>query len=182
MTLAELSVEYERSYLRLAARIAELQAQLKETQDPAEARRLARRLYTLRTMSTETKTIALKLLDRAGVRFIGRYKTERWFKRTLKQASQNKAESVECIDRQKLLENVDAIWDCNDMVFEGGRDHSCHPEDCRGCHWADTKKYIQKLIESRFYQRSRGYERCAKKTEDGWEPEMRQISRYGPSV
>ncbi len=25
----------------------------------------------------------MKLLDRAGVRFIGRYKTDRWFKRTL---------------------------------------------------------------------------------------------------
>lgn len=87
----------------------------------------------------------LKLLDRVGMRFIGRYKTERWFKRTLEQASQ--AEPVEYIDRQKLLEQVDAIWDCNDMVFEGDRDHSCRPKDCKGCHWADTKRYIQKLIE-----------------------------------
>jgi len=44
------------------------------------------------------------------------------------------------------LENVDAIWDCNDMVFEGDRDHACHPEDCKGCHWHDTKQYIRKLI------------------------------------
>lgn len=88
----------------------------------------------------------LKLLDRAGVRFIGRYKTERWFKRVVVPGAQQKDEPGECIDRQKLLENVDAIWDCNDMVFEGDRDHACHPEDCRGCHWHDTKQYIRKLI------------------------------------
>lgn len=88
----------------------------------------------------------LKLLDRAGVRFIGRYKTERWFKRVVVLGDQQKDEPGECIDRQKLLENVDAIWDCNDMVFEGARDHACRPEDCRGCHWHDTKQYIRKLI------------------------------------
>lgn len=57
------------------------------------------------------------------------------------------AEAEECISRQALLDLVDSIWDCNDMVFEGDRDHSCRPEDCKGCHWADTKRYIQKLIE-----------------------------------
>ena len=88
----------------------------------------------------------LKLIDRAGVRFIGRYKTERWFKRIMLSDRPQEDKPGECIDRQKLLENVDAIWDCNDMVFEGDRDHACHPEDCKGCHWYDTKQYIRKLI------------------------------------
>ena len=90
----------------------------------------------------------LKLIDRAGVRFIGRYKTERWFKRIMLSDRPQEDEPGECIDRQKLLENVDAILDCNDMVFEGDRDHACHPEDCKGCHWYDTKQYIRKLIEN----------------------------------
>lgn len=90
----------------------------------------------------------LKLLDRVGVRFIGRYKTERWYNRIVFPDNLRETEPPlqECIDRQKLLENVDAIWDCNDMVFEGDRDHACHPEDCKGCHWHDTKQYIRKLI------------------------------------
>lgn len=88
----------------------------------------------------------LKLVDRAGMRFIGRYKNERWFKRIVVLGKPQEDKPGECIDRQKLLENVDAIWDCNDMVFEGDRDHACHPEDCKGCHWYDTKQYIRKLI------------------------------------
>ena len=52
------------------------------------------------------------------------------------------------ISRSALLEIIDGIYDCNDMVFEGDRDHSCKPEDCKGCHWYDTKQYIRRKVKN----------------------------------
>ena len=49
-------------------------------------------------------------------------------------------------DLDKLVEKIDAIWDCNDMVFSPN-DHCCNvPEDCKGCKWVETKNFIRKLI------------------------------------
>ena len=51
-------------------------------------------------------------------------------------------------DLNKLVEKIDGIWDCNDMVFEPD-DHCCNiPEDCKGCKWAQTKDCIQRMVEN----------------------------------
>lgn len=51
-------------------------------------------------------------------------------------------------DLDKLEEKIDGIWDCNDMVFRPN-DKICKiPEDCRGCKWAQTKDYIQRMVEN----------------------------------
>ncbi len=49
------------------------------------------------------------------------------------------------IEREALLERIDDIWDCADMVFEPN-DHCCHDGDCEGCKWAETKNAIRKII------------------------------------
>lgn len=78
------------------------------------------------------------------------------------------------ISRSSLLESIDGIYDCCDMVFEGERDHSCRPEDCGGCHWHDTKQYIRKLVArhpavkrswpffARWYRDKNGDTRCSR--------------------
>lgn len=49
-------------------------------------------------------------------------------------------------DLDKLIEKIDGIWDCNDMVFSPN-DHCCNvPEDCKGCKWAETKNFIRKMV------------------------------------
>lgn len=49
-------------------------------------------------------------------------------------------------DLDKLIEKIDGIWDCNDMVFSPN-DHCCNvPEDCKGCKWAETKNFIRRMI------------------------------------
>lgn len=49
-------------------------------------------------------------------------------------------------DLDKLIEKIDGIWDCNDMVFRPN-DHCCNvPEDCKGCKWAETKNFIRRMI------------------------------------
>ena len=51
-------------------------------------------------------------------------------------------------DLDKLIEKIDGIWDCNDMVFKPD-DHCCNiPEDCKGCKWAQTKDCIQRMVET----------------------------------
>lgn len=51
-------------------------------------------------------------------------------------------------DLDKLIEKIDGIWDCNDMVFKPD-DHCCNvPEDCKGCKWAQTKDCIQRMVEN----------------------------------
>ena len=51
-------------------------------------------------------------------------------------------------DLAKLVEKIDGIWDCNDMVFKPN-DHCCNvPEDCKGCKWAQTKDCIQRMVEN----------------------------------
>ena len=46
------------------------------------------------------------------------------------------------IDRDALTEQLDGIWDCNDMVF--GDDNICERihADCNSCRWRETKDYI----------------------------------------
>ena len=51
-------------------------------------------------------------------------------------------------DLDELVEKIDGIWDCNDMVFKPD-DHCCNvPEDCKGCKWAQTKDCIQRMVEN----------------------------------
>ena len=52
------------------------------------------------------------------------------------------------IDADALIEKIDGIWDCNDMVFTPD-DHCCNiPEDCKGCKWAQTKDCIRRMAEN----------------------------------
>ena len=52
------------------------------------------------------------------------------------------------ISREALLERIDGIWDCNDMVFRPN-DHCCTvPEDCKGCKWAETRDAIRRIVEN----------------------------------
>lgn len=49
------------------------------------------------------------------------------------------------IDADELIERIDGIWDCNDMVFKPN-DHCCNvPEDCKGCKWYETKEAIKRI-------------------------------------
>ena len=48
------------------------------------------------------------------------------------------------LSRKKILEMLDSIYDCNDMVFE--HDECERDADCRSCRWRDTKKYIRDKI------------------------------------
>lgn len=49
-------------------------------------------------------------------------------------------------DLDKLVEKIDGIWDCNDMVFKPN-DHCCNiPEDCKGCKWVETKNFIRRIV------------------------------------
>ena len=49
-------------------------------------------------------------------------------------------------DLDTLVEKIDGIWDCNDMVFSPN-DHCCNiPEDCKGCKWIETKNYIRGMV------------------------------------
>ena len=52
---------------------------------------------------------------------------------------------AEYISREALLERIDDIWDCADMVFEPN-DHCCRADDCASCKWAETKNAIRKII------------------------------------
>lgn len=52
------------------------------------------------------------------------------------------------IDADTLVERIDGIWDCNDMVFKPN-DKICKiPEDCKGCKWKQTKDCIQRMVEN----------------------------------
>ena len=48
------------------------------------------------------------------------------------------------ISREALLERIDGIWDCADMVFEPN-DHCCRADDCASCKWSETKNAIRKI-------------------------------------
>lgn len=51
-------------------------------------------------------------------------------------------------DLDKLVEKINGIWDCNVMVFSPD-DHCCNvPEDCKGCKWAQTRDFIQRMVEN----------------------------------
>lgn len=52
---------------------------------------------------------------------------------------------TEYIEREALLERIDDIWDCADLVFEPN-DHCCRVDDCGSCKWAETKNAIRKII------------------------------------
>lgn len=50
------------------------------------------------------------------------------------------------IDGDKLMEKLNGIWDCNDMVFHP-EDHCCNvPEDCKGCKWRETLDYVKRIV------------------------------------
>ena len=48
------------------------------------------------------------------------------------------------INREALLERIDGIWDCADMVFEPN-DKCCRADDCASCKWRETKNAIRKI-------------------------------------
>lgn len=48
------------------------------------------------------------------------------------------------ISREALLERIDGIYDCADMVFEPN-DHCCRADDCASCKWRETKAAIRKI-------------------------------------
>ena len=48
------------------------------------------------------------------------------------------------ISREALLERIDGIWDCADMVFEPN-DKCCRTDDCASCKWRETKNAIRKI-------------------------------------
>ena len=55
---------------------------------------------------------------------------------------------TEHIEREALLERIDDIGDCNDMVFRPN-DHCCNvPEDCKGCKWVETRDAIRRIVEN----------------------------------
>lgn len=55
------------------------------------------------------------------------------------------SENGDYISREALLEQIDGIWDCADLVFEPN-DHCCRADDCASCKWAETKNAIRKII------------------------------------
>jgi len=50
------------------------------------------------------------------------------------------------IKREDVLERIDGIWDCADMVFEPN-DHCCNMDDCSSCKWSETKDAIRRIVE-----------------------------------
>ena len=52
---------------------------------------------------------------------------------------------AEYIEREALLERIDGIWDCADMVFEPN-DKCCRADDCASCKWRETKNAIRKIV------------------------------------
>ena len=52
---------------------------------------------------------------------------------------------AEYIEREAVLDRIDGIWDCADMVFEP-EDHCCGEDDCAHCKWRKTKNAIRKII------------------------------------
>lgn len=52
----------------------------------------------------------------------------------------------DCIRREDVLERIDGIWDCADMVFEPN-DHCCNMDDCSSCKWSETKDAIRRIVE-----------------------------------
>ena len=52
---------------------------------------------------------------------------------------------MELIDRNVLIEKLDGIWACNDMVFEP--DDCCDIiSDCKSCKWRETKEAIKRIV------------------------------------
>ena len=52
---------------------------------------------------------------------------------------------MELIDWNALIDKLDGIWDCNDMVFEP--DDCCDIiSDCKSCKWRETKEAIKRIV------------------------------------
>lgn len=51
------------------------------------------------------------------------------------------------ISRAALLESIDGIYDCSDLVFKPN-DHPCNPEDCAGCKWSQTVQALRCMVEN----------------------------------
>lgn len=53
----------------------------------------------------------------------------------------------EYIEREALLERIDGIYDCSDMIFEPN-DKCCQIDDCASCKWRETKNAIRRIVET----------------------------------
>ena len=51
------------------------------------------------------------------------------------------------IERKRIEEFFDGIYDCADLTFEPD-DHCCAADDCAHCKWIETKNAIRKRILS----------------------------------
>lgn len=51
------------------------------------------------------------------------------------------------IDADALMEKLNGIWDCNDMVFEPV-DGCCIDADCKSCRWRETIEYVKRLVQN----------------------------------
>lgn len=49
-------------------------------------------------------------------------------------------------DLDKLVENIDGLWDCNDLHFQPN-DRICDPEDCKGCKWRETWDCFRRMVK-----------------------------------
>lgn len=57
----------------------------------------------------------------------------------------SKRPAADVVSRAALLEYLDGILDCNDLVFEP--DDFCKPEaDCSTCRWRDTRDAIRRHV------------------------------------
>ena len=51
------------------------------------------------------------------------------------------------IDSGALLEKINGIWDCNDMLFEDDNICGRIRADCNSCRWRETRDAIAKIVE-----------------------------------
>lgn len=52
------------------------------------------------------------------------------------------------IDADDLLETLDGVLRCNDMVFEPNNLICNFPNDCKGCKWRETLDFVKRLVKS----------------------------------
>lgn len=53
------------------------------------------------------------------------------------------------ISEEYLLEALNNVYDCGDMVFPNGRDSICDPtRDCSSCRWWDTLAWVKEVVKN----------------------------------
>lgn len=53
------------------------------------------------------------------------------------------------ISEEYLLETLNNVFDCGDMVFPDGRDHICGPtSDCSSFRWWDTLAWVKEVVKN----------------------------------